>query len=138
MRSSIYLYSAADSRRNGPRAMAGPGRSWLPPSEGLPRAVPAPRNGHGRQGPGKDDAVRGTPKGRTLERRRRARPEGNNDIRNRGLKQQLRLGSKKEFNKAVRQTLGLEVLKRVAGISIGLWEVSNWTLWRGRPPPTRK
>jgi hypothetical protein len=35
------------------------------------RTVPASRKGRGRQGPVKDDVVRGTPKGRTLERRRR-------------------------------------------------------------------
>jgi hypothetical protein len=34
-------------------------------------AIPAPHKGHSHQGPGKDDAVRGTPKGRTFDKRRR-------------------------------------------------------------------
>jgi hypothetical protein len=38
-------------------------------------------------------------------------PECNNAIRNLGLKGQVRLGSKRAFNKTVRQTFGLEVMK---------------------------
>jgi hypothetical protein len=48
-------------------------------------AIPAPRKGHGGQGPGKDNVVRGTRKGRKFVKRRRANPKRNNDIRNRGL-----------------------------------------------------
>jgi hypothetical protein len=48
------------------------------------------------------------------------------------------VGSKRAFNKTVRQTFELEVMKRVVRISIGLWEVSDWTFWRGRPPLKRK
>jgi hypothetical protein len=55
--------------RHEPRAMVGPSRSWPLPENR--RAVPQPRKGHGRQGPGKGDVVRGTPKGRTFEKRRR-------------------------------------------------------------------
>jgi hypothetical protein len=51
------------------------------------RAIPAPRMGHGRQGPGRDNVARGTLKGRTFGKRHRAQPEWNNGIRNRGLKE---------------------------------------------------
>jgi hypothetical protein len=36
MGTSIYQGSAAVSQRNGPRAMVGPGRTWLPPPGGSP------------------------------------------------------------------------------------------------------
>jgi hypothetical protein len=103
-----------------------------------PRAVPAPRKGHGGHRPGKDIVVQETPKGRTFRKRRRAQQKCTNGTRDRGLRGQLRLGSKRALNKTVRQTLGLEVVKRIVGISIGLREVSDWTLWRGRPPPKRR
>jgi hypothetical protein len=63
------------------------------------RAVPAPRKGHSRQGPCKDDVACGTPKGRTFGKKCRGQPECNNGIKDIGLKGQLRLGSKKAFNK---------------------------------------
>jgi hypothetical protein len=44
----------------------------------------------------------------------------NNSIRDQGLKGQLHLGSKRAFNKTIRQAFGLEVVKGVVGISIGL------------------
>jgi hypothetical protein len=43
-------------------------------------AFPALRKGHGRRRPGKDVVVRGAPKGRTFENRRRERPKSNNGI----------------------------------------------------------
>jgi hypothetical protein len=52
----------------------------------------APRKGHSRHGAGKDDVVRGTPKGRAFEKRRLARPQ-----LNRGQRRELRLRSKKTF-----------------------------------------
>jgi hypothetical protein len=42
------------------------------------------------------------------------------------------------FNKTIRQTFGLEVVKRVVGISIGLWEGSDWTLWGELAPSKMK
>jgi hypothetical protein len=52
-----------------------------------------------------------------------------------GLKVHLRLGSKRSFNKTARQTFGLGVVKLVVGISVRLQEVTDWTVWMGRPPP---
>jgi hypothetical protein len=88
-------------------------------------AVPARRKGHIHKGP-------------TVEKRRWKGPECNNCIRNRDLREQLRLGSKTAFNKALGQTHELEVLTRAVGISIGLRKLSDWTVRRGRPPLKRK
>jgi hypothetical protein len=77
-------------------------------------------------------------KGPTVKKRRRKGPECNNGIRNRGLKEQLRLGSNRAFNKTVRQIIGMEVAKRPDEFSIGLRKMSDWILWRSRPPPKRK
>jgi hypothetical protein len=35
-------------------------------------------------------------------------------------------------------TLELEFLKKAPVMSIGLRQMRNWILWRGRPPPKRK
>jgi hypothetical protein len=48
----------------------------------------------------KGDVVSGTTKGWTFEKRRWARPKCNNDIRDRGLKQQLQLGIEGNINEA--------------------------------------
>jgi hypothetical protein len=45
-------------------------------------------------------------------------------IRNQGLKDQLHLGSKRAFNKTIRQTLMLEVIKLAAMSSIMIPEMS--------------
>jgi hypothetical protein len=55
------------------------------------RAILARRKGHGRQGQGQDNVVRGTQKGRTFRKRHRAKPKRINGITNRGARRQLRL-----------------------------------------------
>jgi hypothetical protein len=75
------------------------------------RVITAQRKGHGRQGPGRDNITDGVPKGRKVERRQRTLQESSNGIRNRDLREQLSLGSKRAFNKTARKTLGLEVAK---------------------------
>jgi hypothetical protein len=45
--------------------------------------------------------------------------------RDRGLRRELRLGSKETFYKALGQIIGLEVAKRVVGPWAGLREVSD-------------
>jgi hypothetical protein len=102
------------------------------------RAITAQRKGHGRRGPGEDNIASGVPKERKLERRKRTLQESSNGIRDRDLKEQLRLGSKRTFNKTVRKTFGLEVTKPAVQFPIGLQKMSDWTLWRGRPPQKRK
>jgi hypothetical protein len=87
---------------------------------------------------GRDSEFRGTPKGQTFEKRRRTRPECNNGIRDRGIREQLVLGCKKTVNEVLRQTLGLEIANRIVGSFIKLQRTSVWTLWRGRSPPKRK
>jgi hypothetical protein len=102
------------------------------------RAIPALCKGHGHQEPGRGNITTGAPKGWTFRKRLRAQPECKNAIRDPSLKGQLHPGSKRAFNKMVRQTFGLEVMKRVVRISIRLQEVSKWTLWRSWQPPKQK
>jgi hypothetical protein len=81
------------------------------------RAVLALRKGRCRKGPGKTPA---------------------NGIRGRSRRQELRVGSKRAFNKTISHTLGLEVPKRAVEFSVGLRKMSDGTLWVARPPPKRK
>ena len=73
---------SADSRRNGPMAMVVPEEVGHHPQMDDPPRSSASRKRHGRQGADKDDVVRGTPKGRKFEKRRLARPQLNNGVRN--------------------------------------------------------
>lgn len=57
----------------------------------------------------RDKARQGTSRGRTFGRRHQPKPEHKNGTRNKGLRPQLR--SKREFNKTLRETLGLEFVK---------------------------
>jgi hypothetical protein len=87
----------------------------------------------------KEYVVRGAPKGRTFEKRRRTQLKFNTGIRDRGLTQELRVGNKnKTLCRALGQTHELEVMNRAIEIPIKLREVSYWKLWRRRPPPKRK
>jgi hypothetical protein len=128
--------------------MVGSGRSWPPSANGWP-AMPFLHGvrdalikdrrlstDDGERGP--RTVVRGAPKGRTFQKRRWMQLKFNNGIRDRGLKQELCLGIKKTLYEAFRQTRELDVMKRAVVISIGLWKMSDWTLWRGRLPPKRK
>jgi hypothetical protein len=99
---------------------------------------PARHKGHSRQGPSSDTVARGAPKGRKLDRRQQMHLECNKGIKDRGARRWLCLGSKKGFNKTIGQPLGLKVAKWAVDFSIGLREVSDWTLWRGQPPPKPK
>jgi hypothetical protein len=47
-------------------------------------------------------------------------------------------GSTGNVDETFRQTLGLDIAKRIAGAYIRLREMSVSTLWRGRPPPKRR
>jgi hypothetical protein len=74
------------------------------------RAVPERREGRDYRGP-------------TVKKRRWKGPECNNGIRNRGLKEKLRLGNKKTLskrnvNETLRQTIELKVVKLGAGSSV--------------------
>jgi hypothetical protein len=68
-------------------------------------------NGHGHQGPGKDSVVQGTQKGRTSGKGHQPKPEFNNGIRNRDLKEQLCVGSERAFSGIYRKALILEIVK---------------------------
>jgi hypothetical protein len=79
----------------------------------------------------RDNVAKGTLKGWTFGKRNRAQPEYNNGIRNRGIKQQLRPGSRT-------LNMTLETAKQTVGTSIRLRKMNFRILWRGRPPPKRK
>jgi hypothetical protein len=64
--------------------------------------------------------------------------EGTNGTRNRDFKEQLCLGNERTTSRIYRKTIGLEIEKRAVRISSGMRKVTDWTLWRGRPPPKRK
>jgi hypothetical protein len=85
-------------------------RRWL-----TRHAIPAPRKGHGRQGPKK----------RTFENSCRPRNKRDNGIRNRDLRQKVRPGSEKQSGRIFTKFFGLEVVKRVLRIFIGLRGVSG-------------
>jgi hypothetical protein len=103
------------------------------------RAIPAPHKQHGHQGPVRDNVARGTSKGRTFRKRCRAQPECISGIRDRDLKEQLCLLRKERtFGRILRKTIELEIAKQTVKTSIRLWKMSDWTLWRSRPPPKQK
>jgi hypothetical protein len=66
----------------------------------------------------KGDVVRGTLKVPKFSKNRRAQSKCINGIRDRDLKQQLRLRIKGNVNEALRQTMVLEVVKRIGGPSV--------------------
>jgi hypothetical protein len=86
-----------------------PGWWWVPAEFGCCprmvdcRAIHVLHKRHGRQTPGRDNVVWRASKGWTFVKRRQMQPECNNGIRDQGLKGQLHLGSKRIFNKTVRQ-----------------------------------
>jgi hypothetical protein len=130
------------------------------------RFVPALRKGGLRKGPGKRchrngvrgpgetsgsrmegrglkqwrtnvNAVGGTPKGRTSEKKRRTRPKCNNGIRGRGAGQHRRLEGIRMHRELIRQSLDLEIAKLIVESHTGLRKPGNGTLWKCRPPPKR-
>lgn len=82
--------------------------------------------------------MQGTPKGPMFEKRQWTWPECSSSIRDRGLKEHLHLGSKRTLNKTFRQTIELEIAKRIVGSSSRMWRQSVGALWSGRPPPKQK
>jgi hypothetical protein len=146
--------------KSGPRVVVGLGRSWPPPAEGWP-AMPFL---HGIRDTvtmdSKDKAVQRTQKGWTNDKRwqkglecidgirdrvtiwqlhlRKERTTGNG-IRGWIRRQQLWLESTGNVNETFRETLGLEIAKRIAGFSVRIKKMSVRTLWRGQlPPPPQK
>jgi hypothetical protein len=102
----------------------------------------------GTRGLDKNNVERGTPEGRTCEKRRRTHPECNSGIRRLsktsankrgGRTEKLdHLEAKRTHCEATRQGLCLEIVKIAADFSIRLREPGNGLLWKCRPPPKRK
>jgi hypothetical protein len=57
-----------------------------------------------------------------------------NSIRDRGTEQQLLLEGNKTLE-ALRQTLGLDVLKLTVVSSVRFWKTSDSAVWKGQLPP---
>jgi hypothetical protein len=101
-------------------------------------AIPAQRKGHCREGHVKEKAVPGNQKGWTFRTRRWAKPEGVNGIRNQDSRQQLGLENTENVNETFKETLGLEITKRIAESSIRIRKMSVRTLWKDEPHPKCK
>jgi hypothetical protein len=82
--------------------------------------------------------ARASCKGRTLGKRQLMCLEGTNGTRNRDFKEQLRLGNERTTSVIYRKTIMLEIVKRAVRISSRMRKVTDWTLWRGQPPPKTK
>jgi hypothetical protein len=91
-----------------------------------------------RKGHGKFTVVQGTLKRRTLGRRHRVNLEGSTGIRDQGLKKQLHIGSERTSSGICRQTFRLKIGKWIAGSSVRLRKIRDWTLWTRQPPPKQK
>jgi hypothetical protein len=72
----------------------------------------------------KGQCLRETPKGRTFGKRHRGQEKCNNGVRDRGLRQELRLGSKETFYEALGQIVLPDFTKRAFEFSVGLREMS--------------
>jgi hypothetical protein len=74
---------------------------------------------------GRVNVAKGIPK-RILENRRRIHPECDNNITDQRARRKERTSYR---------MIDQKIEKRVVELSFGLWEVSDWTLWKVRPPP---
>jgi hypothetical protein len=83
---------------------------------------------------GQDNVVCGTQRRQTLGTRCRVNPEGSTGTRNQYLCQQLCLRSKRTSGGIYRMIFVLEIAKRLAGPSLRMWEVQDWTLLMGLAP----
>jgi hypothetical protein len=116
--------------------MVSPGRSWLLATDGLP-TMPFLHSIRDTvikdQRLRRDDGKRAAPKGQTLEKRMDAAEIQQQHM---GLRPETVATSRKQEDiicEALGQTNELEVMKRAVRISVRLWKVSNWTLWRSQP-----
>jgi hypothetical protein len=76
-------------------------------------------------------------RGATRQLRLRKERTTGNGIRGRSRRQQLRLESTGNVNETFKETLGLEIAKKISGSSARIRKICVRTLWRGRPPPKR-
>jgi hypothetical protein len=91
-----------------------------------------------RQRQTKDNVLREAPEKWKFEKRRRPQSKRYNGIKDRGLKQQLRLGSEENIYETLNQTIVLKIVKLASGSSIEIRKMSVKIMWRGRPPPKQK
>jgi hypothetical protein len=86
----------------------------------------------------RDKFARGTWNGWMLRRRQLTRQEGISGNRNRDFQDQLHRGSERTSSGIYRKAFRLEIVKRIAGSSVRLQRMRDWTLGRGWPPPKWK
>jgi hypothetical protein len=91
----------------------------------------------GKRGMAKNNVERGTPGGRTCERRRLNKTSGNG-VRGRIMIQDQRLEAKRTHHEVTMKSLDLEIEMLIVGSYLGLREPEDGTLWKCRPPPKRK
>jgi hypothetical protein len=94
------------------------------------RSIPARRKRHS-----KDKAIPRTQKGQMFRKRHQVKMEGINGIRIQGLQKHLHLRSEITSGRIFRKTIGLEIVKQIAGSSVRIWKMRNKTLRRNRTPP---
>jgi hypothetical protein len=58
-------------------------------------------------------------------------PKGRTGTKNQDVSQQLCLRSKRASDGIYRKIFVLEITKQLARSSIRMWEVRDWTLWKG-------
>jgi hypothetical protein len=121
-------------------------KSWTCGFYGLRKEVTASRKEVTRYERHRQKVAQRSPTGGAFEHRCRRGPQcgmGRKDptlidIRGWSSGQLSPLGRGGPTYKILKMALELEFVKRAPGISIGLRQMRNWTLWRGRPPPKRK
>jgi hypothetical protein len=67
--------------------------------------------------------------------RRWVKPEGSLGIRDRDFEEKICLESERTSGGIYRETISLQIVKRIAGSSVRLQRIKDLTLWRGQIPP---
>jgi hypothetical protein len=87
----------------------------------------------------RNNFARGAQRGQTFGEGRRMDPESSTGVKDSSIRRRLHLKIERTADGRIfGKTYRLEIAKRVAGSSVGLQKIRNWTSWRGRPPPKRK
>jgi hypothetical protein len=73
-----------------------------------------------------------------VEKRRWKGLECNSGIKDQDVRWQLSMRNERTSGRIFRKTVELEFEKQTAWSSTGLWEMSDWILWRRWQPPKQK
>jgi hypothetical protein len=86
----------------------------------------------------RDNVEQETQKGRTEEKRRWKGLECKTGIKSPDTRRHLRLKIERASGGFERKAFGLEFVRRVTGMSSGLQQFRNWTIWRAWPPQSEE